>query len=92
VQVIDGTTEQRRAQYKQALLRLINYEQAVRDLEELNAWQTDLIVLDEAQRIKNWESKTTRAVKKMRSRYALVLTGTPLETSWRAVLHRAVRR
>ena len=52
---------------------------AVRDLDELNAWQPDLIVLDEAQRIKNWESKTSRAVKKLRSRYAMVLTGTPLE-------------
>jgi superfamily II DNA or RNA helicase len=80
VQVIDGTTEQRRAQYRQGTFyRLINYEQSVRDLDELNAWQPDLIVLDEAQRIKNWESKTTRAVKKLRSRYALVLTGTPLE-------------
>src|SRR5262249_53242262 len=39
VQVIDGTTEQRRAQYRQATFyRLINYEQAVRDVEELNAW------------------------------------------------------
>jgi SNF2 family DNA or RNA helicase len=80
VQVIDGTIEQRRAQYRQpTFYRLINYEQAVRDLDELNAWQPDLIVLDEAQRIKNWESKTSRAVKKLRSRYALVLTGTPLE-------------
>lgn len=80
VQVIDGTTEQRRAQYRQGTFyRLINYEQSVRDLDELNAWQPDLIVLDEAQRIKNWESKTTRAVKKLRSRYAIVLTGTPLE-------------
>src|SRR5262249_7630502 len=34
---------------------------------------------DEAQRIKNWEAKISRAVKKLRSRYALVLTGTPLE-------------
>src|SRR5579883_1894359 len=59
--------------------RLINYEIAVRDLDELNAWQPDLIVLDEAQRIKNWVAKTTRAVKRLRSRYAFVLTGTPLE-------------
>ncbi len=80
VQVIEGTIEQRRAQYRQpTFYRLINYEQSVRDLDELNAWQPDLIVLDEAQRIKNWESKTSRAVKKLRSRYALVLTGTPLE-------------
>src|SRR5213079_1496544 len=47
--------------------------------DELNAWHPDLIVLDEAQRIKNWESKVSRAVKKLRSRYAMVLTGTPLE-------------
>src|SRR5262249_55960179 len=59
--------------------RLINYEQVLKDREELNAWQPDLIVLDEAQRIKNWESKVSRAVKKLRSRFALVLTGTPLE-------------
>ncbi len=80
VQVIEGTIEQRRGQYSQpTFYRLINYEQAVRDLDEVNAWQPDLIVLDEAQRIKNWESKTSRAVKKLRSRYAIVLTGTPLE-------------
>src|SRR5207247_11286647 len=79
-QVIDGLAPARRAQYRQpTFYPLINYEQVVRDLDELNAWQPDLIVLDEAQRIKNWESKTSRAVKKLRSRYALVLTGTPLE-------------
>jgi SNF2 family DNA or RNA helicase len=80
VQVIEGLSNERRSQYSQATFyRLINYEQVVRDQDELNAWQPDLIVLDEAQRIKNWESKTSRAVKKLRSRYALVLTGTPLE-------------
>src|SRR5207249_4391393 len=80
VQVIDGAIEQRQAQYEQpTFYRLVNYEQATRDLDSLNHWQPDLVVLDEAQRIKNWESKTSRAVKKLRSRYALVLTGTPLE-------------
>ncbi len=80
VQVIDGSIEQRQTQYQHpTFYRLVNYEQATRDLDSLNAWQPDLVVLDEAQRIKNWESKTSRAVKKLRSRYALVLTGTPLE-------------
>jgi superfamily II DNA or RNA helicase len=80
VQVIEGTNPERRKQYGEpTFYRLINYEIAVRDLEELNAWQPDLIVLDEAQRIKNWESKTSKAVKRLRCRYAVVLTGTPLE-------------
>ena len=80
VQVIEGREDAREEQYAQdAFYRLVNYEQVVRDLDVMNAWQPDLIVLDEAQRIKNWESKTSRAVKKLRSRYAIVLTGTPLE-------------
>jgi superfamily II DNA or RNA helicase len=80
VQVIEGGAAARRAHYKEpTFYRLINYEIVIKDIDELNAWQPDLIVLDEAQRIKNWASKTSRAVKKLRSRYAVVLTGTPLE-------------
>jgi SNF2 family DNA or RNA helicase len=80
VQVIEGSSAERRADYKQpTFYRLVNYEIAVRDLDELNAWQPDLIVLDEAQRIKNWYSKTSIAIKKLRSRFSIVLTGTPLE-------------
>jgi superfamily II DNA or RNA helicase len=80
VQVIDGTAAERRAKYQQpTFYRLVNYEIAVKDLETLNSWRPDLIVLDEAQRIKNWQSKTSRAVKKLRSKYAMVLSGTPLE-------------
>ena len=39
----------------------------------------DLIILDEGQRIKNWEAKTARVIKGLRSPFALVLSGTPLE-------------
>ena len=80
VQIIEGLKPDRAEQYAQeAFYRLVNYEQVVRDLDALNDWRPDVVVLDEAQRIKNWEAKTSRAVKKLRSRYALVLTGTPLE-------------
>jgi superfamily II DNA or RNA helicase len=80
VQVIEGGPDDRKDQYAQpTFYRLVNYEQVVRDRDAINAWKPDVIVLDEAQRIKNWESKTSRAVKKLFSRYAMVLTGTPLE-------------
>ncbi len=80
VQVIDGNPEARLDQYAEpTFYRLVNYEQVVRDREAINAWKPDVIVLDEAQRIKNWEAKTSKEVKKLRSRYAMVLTGTPLE-------------
>jgi len=41
--------------------------------------EPDLVLLDEAQRIKNWDTRTARCVKRIQSPYALVLTGTPLE-------------
>lgn len=79
-QVIEGLRDERLEQYRMpAFYRLVNYEQVVRDLEAINDWQPEVVILDEAQRIKNWEAKTSRAVKKLRSRYAIVLTGTPLE-------------
>ncbi len=38
-----------------------------------------LIILDEAQRIKNWKTRAAKAVKRLESDHAFVLTGTPLE-------------
>jgi hypothetical protein len=80
VQVIEGGPDDRRDQYlANTFYRLVNYEQVVRDREAINGWKPDIVILDEAQRIKNWESRTSKEVKKLRSRYAMVLTGTPLE-------------
>ena len=39
----------------------------------------DLVILDEAQRIKNQGTKTARVVKRLNSPWAFILTGTPLE-------------
>ncbi len=59
---------------------IVNYEQMVADALDVNArLAPDVVVLDEAQRIKNWNTKTAQAVKRLRSRYAFVLTGTPIE-------------
>ena len=50
------------------------------DSLEVNAHlKPDIVVLDEAQRIKNWNTKTAQAIKRLQSRYAFVLTGTPIE-------------
>jgi SNF2 family DNA or RNA helicase len=38
-----------------------------------------LVVVDEAQRVKNWNTVAARALKRIDSPYAIVLTGTPLE-------------
>jgi len=51
-------------------------ERRIRNAHEL---KPDLIILDEAQRIRNWTTATARTIKQLKSRYAFVLTGTPLE-------------
>jgi hypothetical protein len=59
---------------------ITNYEQIVADSLDINTrLRPDVVVLDEAQRIKNWSTKTAQAVKRLESRYAFVLTGTPIE-------------
>lgn len=59
---------------------IANYEQIVADSLDINArLRPDIVILDEAQRIKNWSTKTAQAVKRLQSRYAFVLTGTPIE-------------
>jgi SNF2 family DNA or RNA helicase len=58
---------------------ILNYELALRDLDDVRATRPDLVILDEAQRIKNWDTKTAIAVKQLDSRNAFILTGTPLE-------------
>jgi len=58
---------------------VLNYELVLRDLDRIREVAPDLIILDEAQRIKNWDTKTAKAVKRLESPYAFILTGTPLE-------------
>jgi SNF2 family DNA or RNA helicase len=79
--VIEGNFLKRRAQYEHndTLYKIASYHMAVNDMAEINSFQPDFIILDEAQRIKNWQTKVSQSIKKLKSKYALVLTGTPLE-------------
>jgi superfamily II DNA or RNA helicase len=81
VRFIAGLRPERLRLYSEpAFFTLVNYEQVVRDADDLNrVLKPDVVILDEAQRIKNWQTKTARQVKSLRSPFAFVLTGTPLE-------------
>ena len=52
-----------------------------RDAERYRGHEFDTVVLDEAQHIKNRQTQNAQAVKSIRARRRLVLTGTPLENS-----------
>jgi SNF2 family DNA or RNA helicase len=79
-QVVLGSAEERVGQYQSdTFFSICNYEQVLRDHATIERVAWDLIILDEGQRIKNWESKTSRLITSLKSPFALVLSGTPLE-------------
>ncbi len=78
--MVIGAAAERAQQYNSdTFFTVCNYEQVLRDILAIELVKWDLIILDEGQRIKNWEAKTTRVMKALRSPFALVLSGTPLE-------------
>jgi SNF2 family DNA or RNA helicase len=78
--LVAGSAADRATQYdNECFFTVCNYEQVLRDLLAIERVKWDLILLDEGQRIKNWEAKTSEVVKSLRSPFAVVLSGTPLE-------------
>jgi superfamily II DNA or RNA helicase len=79
-QVIHGLRAQRQLQYAEDVFcKITHYETLARDADLIDAWAPELVIADEAQRIKNWNTIAARALKRIASPYAVVLTGTPLE-------------
>ncbi len=79
--IVSGTPQQRRDIYLNdpSFFKITNYEAVLRDGLTIQRYKPDLVILDEAQRIKNFSTKTAGAMKKLPRKHALVLTGTPLE-------------
>ncbi|MHB8521907.1 MAG: DEAD/DEAH box helicase [Limisphaerales bacterium] len=68
-------------QVRHSDLLITSYALVRRDAERYRDLEFDTVVLDEAQHIKNRQTQNAQAVKAVRSRHRLVLTGTPLENS-----------
>jgi SNF2 family DNA or RNA helicase len=62
-------------------LILTTYGIVRQDIEILKGFPFHYVVLDESQMIKNPDSKTAKAVKKLVSKHRLSLTGTPIENT-----------
>jgi SNF2 family DNA or RNA helicase len=82
-EVFGGDAEERRRMWlvSNCPLKLVNYETLCRDAEILSDDKVffDVVVLDEAQRIKNRDSKTAQVVSSIRRARSWALTGTPIE-------------
>jgi SNF2 family DNA or RNA helicase len=82
-EVIGGDTAARRGAWlvSNCPLKLVNYELLTRDAEFVadERVRFDVVLLDEAQRIKNRASRTAEVVRSIRRERSWALTGTPIE-------------
>ena len=82
VTALEGDTSRRGFLWDQdASVKIANYESLMRDwpTQDEAGRQFDLVILDEAQRIKNRDSTTARTVCSIPRRRSWALTGTPVE-------------
>lgn len=80
VAVVEGNAQQRAAILGgDAAYKIASYSAIAQDIRGGTTADTDMLILDEVQRLKNWNTQQARAVRRIASRYALILSGTPLE-------------
>ena len=83
---IIGTVEERKKIIKKIKndkfgVFFISYDSLRNEYENLTDFTFDLVILDEAQFIKNMHAKKTNAVKQMNALHTIALTGTPIENN-----------
>ncbi|MGB4957837.1 MAG: DEAD/DEAH box helicase, partial [Saprospiraceae bacterium] len=79
--VVEGFPGDRAIQYKSEdhFFFITNYETVMRDKVFIDDSGFSFIILDEAQKIKNYETKVSSAITSLKKEHGLVLTGTPIE-------------
>ena len=80
VLVIEGLHTRRLKQYKMPQpYKIVSYNSVCNDLKVLRCMETDMVIMDEVQRLKNWDTQIARAARHINSQYTVLLSGTPLE-------------
>lgn len=78
--VIEGTSFKRKRLYtSSAPYKIVSYNTACNDIREMGRLSAGVLIMDEIQRLKNWDTQISRAARKIDSDYAVLLSGTPLE-------------
>jgi SNF2 family DNA or RNA helicase len=70
---------ERRLELKDVDLLITSYGVFRRDLEKFSTRNWDFLIVDEAQNIKNSETAQTKAIKSLKAKTLIAMTGTPVE-------------
>ena len=78
--VIEGNPLKRKEQYASDVpYKIVSYNCMSNDVKMWGSLQTEVLIMDEVQRLKNWKTQISMAARKINSDYAVILSGTPLE-------------
>jgi SNF2 family DNA or RNA helicase len=82
VVVVGGSPKQRKEQWESdSKYYIANYHLLLRDLQFMKKIDWDFVIADEATDVSNPEAKTTKALKKIKARHKVALTGTPISNT-----------
>ncbi|MBP5393402.1 MAG: DEAD/DEAH box helicase [Bacteroidaceae bacterium] len=80
VLIVEGYASRRLELYKASMpYKIVSFQSLANDIKSLNRLSTDLLIMDEVQRLKNWNTQLAWAVRRIDSHYSVLLSGTPLE-------------
>ncbi len=79
VHVFHGTQRNSVSASESAGVLLTTYETALRSIQPLSAAPWNVVIFDEAQKVKNPRTKAARAMRSIDAAFKLALTGTPVE-------------
>ena len=80
VLIIEGYASRRLESYGASVpYKIVSYQSLANDIKSLGRLSTDLLIMDEVQRLKNWNTQLAQAVRRIDSHYSVLLSGTPLE-------------
>jgi SNF2 family DNA or RNA helicase len=77
----DHLVRTRGYQSAEAIYKIVSYHSIANDLKVYRTMECDLLIMDEVQRLKNWNTQVAKAARQIHSSYAVVLSGTPLENN-----------
>ncbi len=78
--MIEGSAIVRRQLFQtDDVFKICSYHTLTNDLKGGAPIKPDLIIYDEVQRLKNWDTKMAKAARNLHSEYVVALSGTPLE-------------
>ena len=64
---------------KKADITIVTYKTATMDIEKIKSMNYYCVIIDEASFLRNFNTQQSKAIRKIKSEYILLLTGTPIE-------------